>query len=234
MPQKLRCRVTEILDHGERVYSLFLEPESPAPRFRPGQFLHLALDQYIPGDFWPDSRPFSIASSPTERQCLRITYAVKGQFTGRMEAELQPGGEVWVKMPYGEFIVNSGEDVCLLAGGTGVTAFTAFLAGLPADNPYRVYLYYGARHPDLLIYRSLVEAASTSCPSLQPVFLVEESSSPGCLTSRLEAEIIWQTLPAPLSVTYYLSGPPGMLKVLSTDLVAHGVPAAQVCMDAWE
>jgi NAD(P)H-flavin reductase len=112
MLQKLQCRVTEILDHGERVYTVLLQPENPAPRFLPGQFLHLALDQYIPGDFWPDSRPFPIASPPADRQRLRITYAVKGQFTRRMEVELYPGCEVWVKMPYGEFMVNADKDVC--------------------------------------------------------------------------------------------------------------------------
>src|SRR5512137_1921961 len=105
MPQKLRCEVSEVIDHGERVYSVLLAPEKPAPRFLPGQFLHLALDPFRPGDFWPDSRVFSIANSPAERDRLRITYAVKGAFTARMEAELAAGREAWVKLPYGEFTI---------------------------------------------------------------------------------------------------------------------------------
>ncbi len=56
--------------------------------------MHLALDRYDPGGFWPDSRVFSIASSPVERQRLTITYAVKGAFTTRMERELTPGGRL--------------------------------------------------------------------------------------------------------------------------------------------
>ena len=32
--------------------------------FKPGQFLHLALDAFEPGGFWPESRVFSIASAP--------------------------------------------------------------------------------------------------------------------------------------------------------------------------
>jgi len=143
MPQKLRCRVIEIQAHGEQIYSLFLQPESPAPRFLPGQFLHLALDEYTAGDFWPESRTFSIASAPAERQLLRITYAVKGNFTTRMEAELHAGSQVWVKMPYGEFTIQGGQDTCLLAGGTGITAFTAFLAGLSAATVEQIYLSTG-------------------------------------------------------------------------------------------
>ena len=64
--------------HGERVYTLALRPERPVPRFRAGQFLHLALDPYDPTGFWPESRVFSIASPPAQRDSVRITYAVHG------------------------------------------------------------------------------------------------------------------------------------------------------------
>jgi predicted ferric reductase len=58
---------------------------------------------------------------------LRDTNVVNGQFTGRIEAELRPGREVRVKLPYREFIINIENDGCLLADGIGVTAFTDFL-----------------------------------------------------------------------------------------------------------
>ena len=154
MPQRIACRVVEVVQHGDRVYSVLLHPATPAPRFLPGQFLHLALDGFQPGDFWPDSRVFSIASPPSDRELLRITYAVKGRYTTRMETELHPEREVWIKLPYGEFIVDREKDVCLLAGGTGMTAFTAFLGELPAGHKHQVELFYGARRPELLIYRS--------------------------------------------------------------------------------
>ena len=50
--QKFRCRVDKIIDFGEHVYQVHLRPERPLPRFRPGQFLHLALDSYDPSGFW--------------------------------------------------------------------------------------------------------------------------------------------------------------------------------------
>jgi len=45
-PQKLRCLVNKITDHGDHVYTVDLAPERPVPRFKPGQFLHLTLDDY--------------------------------------------------------------------------------------------------------------------------------------------------------------------------------------------
>src|SRR5215210_4075540 len=130
MAQKLSCVVEQVVDHGERVYTVALRPERPAPRFRAGQFLHLALDPYDPTGFWPESRVFSIASPPAERELVRITYAVHGRFTARMERDLVEGKAVWIKMPYGDFFIESGPEVVLFAGGTGVTAFTAFLEDL--------------------------------------------------------------------------------------------------------
>lgn len=236
MPQKLHCEVTNVVDHGERVYSVFLKPDVPAPRFLPGQFLHLALDPYNPGDFWPDSRVFSIASAPSDRNLLRITYAVKGQFTSRMEAELQAGCEAWVKLPYGEFTINPETDVCLLAGGTGITAFTSFLAGLQVDYPHKIHLFYGARTSKLLIYRSLVTSAAQCCSNLQVKFFVESGvgTDGDYLPGRINLDIVQESLSNSRAVNYYLAGPPEMLRFFTHRLSQLGIPPSQIIIDAWE
>ena len=235
MPQKLCCEVLGLIDHGERVYSVLLKPERPAPRFSPGQFLHLALDPYRPGDFWPDSRVFSIASSPAERSNLRITYAVKGAFTTRMEAELAVGREVWVKLPYGEFTIIDDSGVCLLAGGTGITAFTAFLSALTAEERRRIDLFYGARHPELLVYRPLVQEAASRCPALHAHFLAEQNlNGADCLRGCLDMDTIGGLIRDPVAAVYYLSGPPAMLSALQRELAEQGVTPKRIRVDAWE
>lgn len=235
MPQKLQCKVMEIVDHGEHVYSLLLRPNTRAPRFLPGQFLHLALDPYSPGDFWPESRVFSIASAPTERDLLRITYAVKGQFTRRMESELHTGSEVWVKLPYGEFIITPETDVCLLAGGTGITAFTAFISGLPAEYEHKVHLFYGVRQPNLLIYRPVIEIALHHCKNLLATFIAEQSADGiSCLPGRINLEFVCSAMPNPLTTTYYLAGPPGMIQVLQAGLLQRKIDPDLIRIDAWE
>src|SRR6266581_6096825 len=104
--QKLDCVVERVVAHGDRVYTVSLRPKRPVPRFRAGQFLHLALDPYDATGFWPESRVFSIASPPAERDLVRITYAVHGRFTARMERDVAEGKEVWIKMPYGDFVIE--------------------------------------------------------------------------------------------------------------------------------
>jgi ferredoxin-NADP reductase len=237
MAQKLHCVVEQVIDHGERVYTLALRPARPAPRFRAGQFLHLALDPYDPSGFWPESRVFSIASPPAQRDLVRITYAVHGRFTARMEGDLVEGKEVWIKMPYGDFVIESGPEVVLFAGGTGITAFTAFLEDLTPTGGLPVTLAYGARTSALLIYRDVVERCARRVPSLQVSYFVEqedEGAPAAAQSGRVSVGGVWRQLRAPLDAAYYISGPPPMLRGIGDDLCARNISPEAIHIDAWE
>ena len=226
--RRIPCVVDALEDHGERVYTVHLRLGVPAPRFKPGQFLHLALDPYEPGGFWPESRVFSIASPPAVRELLTVTYAVKGDFTGRMERELSVGSAVWVKLPYGEFVVDAANDVVLFAGGTGVTAFTAFLHSLMSGGASRVLLCYGARCSELFVYEPLVEECKRRAPGFEARLFAEDRDG------RLNVEAVWDAVTRLCTPSFYLSGPPSMLRAISAELSDHGVLPAAVKTDAWE
>jgi len=226
--RRIPCVVDALEDHGERVYTVLLRPGVPVPRFNPGQFLHLALDPYEPGGFWPESRVFSIASPPAVRELLAVTYAVKGNFTGRMERELSVGSAVWVKLPYGEFVVDAANDVVLFAGGTGVTAFTAFLHSLTSEGGSRVLLCYGARRSGLFVYQPLVEECMRRSPGFEARLFAEDCDG------RLSVDSVWDAVTRLRTPIFYLSGPPSMLSAISAELSDHGVPPAAVKTDAWE
>jgi ferredoxin-NADP reductase len=235
--RKLACQVEKIIRHGEHVYTVDLRPERPAPRFQPGQFLHLALDAYDPSGFWPESRVFSIASPPAQRDRLRITYSVQGRFTARMERELAEGQSVWAKLPYGDFIVEDTRDAILFAGGTGITAFTAFLGGLTPEFQHAVYLAYGARRRDLLVYRDLVEQRAQMTALLQAWYFIEGEAgdlAPREAAGRLSVDALWPRIQNPFGATCYLSGPPQMLKAVMQDLLGRGIRAEAIRIDAWE
>jgi ferredoxin-NADP reductase len=241
--QKLGCIVEEIVSHGERVYTLALRPERQLPRFRAGQFLHLALDPYDPTGFWPESRVFSIASPPAQRDSVRITYAVHGAFTARMESDLAEGHQVWIKMPYGDFVIEPDTDVVLFAGGTGVTAFTAFLEDLPDSAQHSVTVAYGARHANLLIYRDVVERCVTRVPAVQVTYFIEpDDAVPVAPTEgrvqwsagRVSVSAIWPRLRDPFEAEYYISGPPPMLRGIGDDLRSRNISPEAIHIDAWE
>jgi ferredoxin-NADP reductase len=220
--------VSGITDHGEHVYTVELEPSIAVPQFNPGQFLHLAIDPYDGAGFWPESRVFSIASSPRVRDRLTITYAVKGAFTTRMERELAVGGSVWVKLPYGEFEIDPTRDAVLFAGGTGVSAFTAFLQSLTPESAQRVLLLYGARTSDLFVYGSLVEACARNVPSMTCHLVCEETQG------RLEVDAAWPAMASLDEPLFYLSGPPPMLVALASQLRARDIAPDRIRIDAWD
>jgi ferredoxin-NADP reductase len=226
--RKIPCVVSGITDHGDRVYTVELEASMAVPRFKPGQFLHLAIDPYDGAGFWPESRVFSIASSPRERARLTITYAVKGLFTTRMERELVLGASVWVKLPYGEFVVDSTKDAVLFAGGTGVTAFTAFLKSLTPDLASCVLLFYGARTRDLFVYGALAQACAREVPTLTCHLVCEETQG------RLAVDAGWPAIASLHDPVIYLSGPPAMLEALTMQLRGRRISPERIRTDAWE
>jgi ferredoxin-NADP reductase len=235
--QKLACVVERVVSHGERVYTLELRSERPVPRFRAGQFLHLTLDPYDPSGFWPESRAFSIASPPAQRDAVRITYAVHGRFTARMESDVVEGRQVWIKMPYGDFVVDSRADVVLFAGGTGITAFTAFLEDVTPASRQSVALAYGARTNHLLIYRDVVERCAARVPSLDVSYFVEhdgDGDRDGVIPGRVSVAAVWPRLCRPFDRSYYISGPPPMLRSIADDLRARNISPESIHIDAWE
>ena len=103
-PIKIKATVIDIKCYSTDIFKVTFSVPSRATKFKPGQFLHLALDSFDPSiGYWPDSRVFSICSCPGS-DSIEFIYSIKGQFTKRMSHELQKGKEVWLKLPYGDFI----------------------------------------------------------------------------------------------------------------------------------
>jgi ferredoxin-NADP reductase len=236
-PVRIRARVEEVIGHAPGLRSLILKPERLVPRFRPGQFLHLAVDPWDPSAHWPDSRPLSVASPPESRDLLRVTVSEVGRFTSRIMAATA-GDTVWLKLPYGEFVVRSSraEPAVLVAGGTGVAPFISMATSdLALGGPVR--LLYGVRRPELLIYRDILDEAARRNPDLQWEAFVEEDAPAGARSGRLSAEAAVtaaEVTGLPAAAAFYLSGPPEMIAALIAGLAEAGVGPDRIRVDAWE
>jgi ferredoxin-NADP reductase len=163
-----------------------------------------------------------------------------------MEQALRIGSEVWVKLPYGNFVIDGSADAVLVAGGTGISAFTAFLEALQPQNARRVKLVYGARASTLFLFKDMILSQLARVPNLDVVFFTETADAAfakdmaalprpaACFNGRIAVETLWPHLAEPLRQTYYLSGPPVMLKTLGADLKSRGVEPDRIRTDAWE
>jgi ferredoxin-NADP reductase len=235
---KVPARVVDVVVHSSDLRSFVLAPERRVPVFRPGQFLHLALDAWDPSAHWPESRVFSIASSPLERERLRITVSRQGAFTARMFTELDAGSSVWLKLPYGTFCLDAsaGGRAVLLAGGSGITPFVSFLEWASARAPgAAIDLHYGARSPELLVYRDSVESCRVRGMTRLRAHYYAETAAPaeGLVIGRLSIARAWEALEEPLGARFYLSGPKAMVDGFRSELLGLGARPEAVQSDDW-
>lgn len=245
-PIKAKAEVISLAQYGPGTYLVRLAPKTSVPRHKPGQFLHLSVDEYDPaGGYWPESRVFSIASAPGA-PFLEIVYSVKGKYTRLMEESLSPGREVWIKLPFGDFIIDTavreGQDVVLIAGGTGLSPFLPYLEKILAAGagPGKLRLYYGIRENSMLLARELLARCVEL--DLAEVSLFVENESPSRDQSqglkaepgRLDIERIGEESRGLNDPVFFLSGPPGMIQHFKQRLADQGVEASHIKLDEWE
>lgn len=242
-PVRFQATVQQVTRHTSDVATYRLYSDKRLPAFVPGQFIHLAVDHYDPAAFWPESRVFSVANAVADRRTVELTVSRQGAYTSRILDELVPGSSVWGKGPYGEFTIGAIAGVrraVLIAGGTGVTPFCAFMDAALDDGVLpleEVILHYGARSADLLIYRKLADACAARLSGFHVNYCTEIGSADEAATSqgRLDPRAIAAQYGDSPQTAYYLSGPKAMIDAFRTVLTDEcGVTADRVLVDAWE
>ena len=225
--KKYKSLVINVENPLEGIYTIELTPLQGKYRYEPGQFLHLALDEKYDGvGQWPNSRCFSMQNKP-DGEIIQITYAVKGEFTREMEKSLSIGATVWLKLPYGNFLTQHHDktQTVFIAGGTGITPFQSLFT-------HRSFIDY--KNPKIYL------GFKTQGHNIYEQYLLELLESP-----QAEIEIFYEDTDGVINIdyifhkngkssTYFISGPPNMLKVFRQKLMGYGVPREQVLTDDWE
>lgn len=232
-PVKIKATVEEVVKHTGSVVSYRFKPQGRVPKFHAGQFLHVALDEYHPDAQWPESRVFSIASSPSERhEELAVTISVKGRFTERIFQTLAKGSECWLKLPYGEFLFPPDRHLILIAGGVGITPYLSLLKQmLEEKSKQAVTLYYGVRSAEHYLFGGLIERCESELLNFKKNVYCEDGSVPG-EKGILNIDAIYAA--APEDSLFYLSGPPAMITAFRGSLLGSGLANECVRVDDWE
>ncbi len=223
--KKYRSEVISIVNPFREIYSVGFRSLNGKYRYHPGQFLHLAIDSYDGTGQWPESRCFSIRSSPNDNT-LEITYSVKGRFTNQMEQLLHMGSEVWLKLPYGNLFTqdHNKTNTVFIAGGTGITPFLSLFTHSSFNEYKNPKFYFGFRSKEYNIYN---EELSRLCNSSKCItYFYEDIDGVIDIKSILKENSISQD--------YFLSGPPQMIDAFKKFLITNGLPESQIFSDRWE
>jgi len=225
--KKYPAEVMEIQNPVDTLYVLKLRSKGRPFKFLPGQFLHLSLDEYDPSNSWPESRCYSIQGQDRSGSII-LTFSIKGRFTSRIAKELTIGKTLWLKMPYGSLFqdIPDKSGCVFIAGGTGITPFLSLFTHESFKLFQKPTLYAGFRSAEYNIYGTYLSDAKIINPEFESRIFYED------LEGMLDIESIFQKQPE--GATYFLSGPPVMIKNFRNFLVENGVNTERIRTDEWE
>lgn len=235
--KKYPARIISIKSEIAGVYTLEFESLGKPFSYASGQFLHLAMDNDYDGSGqWPDSRCFSMQSNP-DNETIRITYAVKGVFTKAMEEKLNTGTQLWLKLPYGDLFQQPHHktNTVFIAGGTGITPYLSLFTHASFSEYINPKIYLGFRSKEYNLYYLELNTVKLCASTVKP----SRKSGTSCVT------IFYQDTDGILDIdhiftengtasSYFISGPPVMIKNFKQTLINKGIPASQVLTDDWE
>ncbi len=226
LAKKYKSEILSINNPFEGIYTLEFKSLGRTFKYQPGQFLHLAIDEEYDGiGQWPESRCFSMQSAPGE-ETIRITYSVIGDFTKEMESTLSVGSEVWLKLPYGDLFQQNHDklNTVFIAGGTGITPYLSLFNHYTFKEYSNPKVYLGFRSEN---YNNYKEELNNSCnPNIVTHFIYQDTEGILNINKIIEENGI--------SATYYISGPPIMIRSFKQKLIEKGVSKEKVLTDDWE
>ena len=226
LAKKYLSEVVSIKNPFKGIYTVEFKSLERPYKYDPGQFLHIAIDEEYDGiGQWPESRCFSMQSDPAE-EVIRITYAVKGNFTQEMEKVLKVGREVWLKLPFGELFTqpHNKTNTVFIAGGTGVTPYLSLFTHESFREYVNPKIYLGYKNEDYYIYQK--ELAAIKNDNAQITIFYENKDGLIDIVKIHEQN--------GNESNYFISGPPVMIKIFKNKLIELGVPRENVLTDDWE
>ncbi|HSW98586.1 MAG TPA: FAD-dependent oxidoreductase [Candidatus Saccharimonadales bacterium] len=221
-----------VFDHAEpvanRLVTFWFRPEKPV-RYVAGQFTEL----YLPhtADARGERRWFTLSSSPTE-PLLAITtrFAADNERHSSFKRELarlQPGTEVVLAEPMGDFVLPKDTSIPLLfvAAGAGITPVRSMAKYLADSGEKRhAQLLYAVSRAEDLAFADIFGAAGIQ---LTPLVKTQPAAhGGGALTSKRILQHIGGAAPY-----VYLSGPEIMVESLFRELRAVGIPGERLVVD---
>lgn len=225
--KKYKAEVISKLNPAPDLFFLEFISHSGTFRFSPGQFLHLALDEYDSSFAWPESRCFSI-QTPPQNEFLRITFSVKGSFTQRMANEIKVGQIIDLKMPFGDLFNQNHNKyhTIFISGGTGITPFLSLFNDQLFSEYKNPKLFAGFRYRELNLYSSEIESALQINPNLKIKYVYQNEEG------IININDVYKS--AKTNASFFISGPLLMINTFRTRLIELGINENRIISDNWE
>jgi NAD(P)H-flavin reductase len=206
---------------------LRLRPYLPMP-YRPGQYARIEVPG-VPG-VW---RPYSLAGAPRADNVVELHVRAKTHtgVSGTLVYRTAVGDTVRIARAEGEMgLPESGRDLLMIAGDTGIAPLKALLIELAATaDPRSAVLFWGVRTLAELYDIEDIAAIARRCRRATVVPVISEGEAgpyaSGLVTDAVAAYGEWS------DHEVYLAGPPLMLTATSAALYQLGVAPDRIHHD---
>lgn len=217
-------------DIAQNIRTFWFKPERPI-RYTAGQFIEMTLP-HDGADKRGQKRWFTLSSSPSEDLISITTKHATGQVSTFKQTlfGLEPGAEVTVSEPMGDFVLPKDKTIPLLfiAGGIGVTPMRSMVKFLTDLGEKRhIHIIYGAKTLDEVAFRNLFESYGAKLDIVLSQQIANWSGRTGTLSAELILEIV-DNNPGQL---IYVSGPEPMVETLEEDLLDHDIEPKRLVLD---
>ncbi len=235
--------VSEIIrETPDAVTLVFDEPEEGL-EYHPGQFLTLIFD--IDGK--EVRRSYSLCSSPhtDDKPAVTIKRVSDGTVSNFINDHVKPGDFIKIMPPMGNFIAEPKADnkrkVVVFGAGSGITPlFSIIKSVLHVESGSRVYLVYGNRNEESVIFKKQIDELKSKFGKRFHVIHILSQPSEGWegLTGRLTLERLREILLdlpelSPQQADYYLCGPTGFMHTVEEALNEMRVAKTRVHMESF-
>lgn len=226
--------VDDVRQETHDVFTISFKPAGGRKPFShlPGQFHFVTLKR--DRDLSPEEHPFTIASSPTEEGLLRSTIKQSGDFTATI-GETRRGDIALLDGPFGRFSYMSHDDnrePVFIAGGIGITPLMSMLRHMrDTKSDRRVILIYANKGEDDIVFRDeLEDIQSGGHPGLSVVHVLSQAGGTwqgerGHVDGKILERYCGPQIDAK---SYFVCGPPPMMKSVTRQLKALGVAGGHI------
>lgn len=230
-----RYQVRSVQKAAENAWDVRVQPErQKGMDFFPGQF---AFIRVFSPHLSSEEHPFTIASSPLEKDSMSFTIRGSGDWTAHV-GSLAAGDKVLVSGPFGLFSPYAhdvGEDLVLVAGGVGITPFLSFLRTMKTGNvSAKVTLVWSNRTRAQAPCAEEIDALERDLPDLEVVRVyTREPAGDGKRTrlGRSVLESIFAGTRSTVKTRFYLCGPRGMMDAIYRLLRDMDVPRDRIVLE---
>jgi ferredoxin-NADP reductase len=218
--------VKEIIKRTYNVKSFrFNRPQSF--NYKAGQFMLLTLN--IKGG--EAKKPFSISSSPTEKELIEFTKKLTGhEFSNALDS-LEVGDRVKIDAPYGNFFFEGQYDgIVLLSGGIGITPLRSicrYCSDLRLAT--KITLIYGNRTEADIAFREELEEMQQKNPNLKVILTLDEPEEKWAgYKGLITVGMISKEVPDYLDRVFYICGSPIMVNAIENLLIKLNVDSTKI------